>query len=729
MLQPGFMPRVWSQVASDLPNFAHDSWVAIGPSAWDSDPPPPTGPAYWCPCGAGFETLTRLRWHTNGVHPPGSQHPSSLGLLPRIGGSYVVYDPETRAVHLCGLARFPVSGGNKPSSTYAEACTIFLAMFHASRVLHPGHTYSTLTDSLSSVHGWDKSALPTTARASLSDKFSPIWLAVRTIVGRGDGLDHPSPPTDSRGRARCRPLPGGAKTRATASDPPEEPTLAPPRDAQGDTDVTATTDAPAALERVVLHGPPGAGMETPGDTPPRVPTTGGGDHGTSDTADDTTGDGDHGGGGTADNTTTGTGGGAEVNGAGAPSEDENHGPPAAVRSSTTTVDWQCTEHGRLWSDPLRWTPDVLLHRVVDTAANVATSSGRHVEGQFVSLFVVPPCSPPWVAEMAGSTYIAPAAAIRTAVDTHSASRLLRSLDDGVARLTSARGIKFTADGLVHLEATELLQAQTPSHAMDAGLRDALGRSACTLQNLVSVESPAVGDRIHMALTGSTTRSPLRCILCDEGAIDDNRHIKTCPATARHRSLRFLQMAEVMASIGGTMHHDPGLRPSVHARRDTDTRDLLSDVLVAPFHEHTPIHTLPQEPILSRSPDGARRFGVWKCSPGHKHTLRAVLLADRVHVIADLAWHFAPGVDISHVLAAAASHVHAHPGLYEYVRLTPPALLVWLAREFDLAGEAFSSPMTCLDTPSPRHSHFAQMPIFLRGVSDTPPTPNAEPGAV
>ena len=117
--------------------------------------------------------------------------------------------------------------------------------------------------------------------------------------------------------------------------------------------MTAATDAPAALERVVLHGPPGTGMETPGDTPPRVPTTGGGDHGTSDTADDTTGDGDHGGGGMADNTTTGTGGGAEVNGAGAPSEDENHGPPAAVRSSTTTVGWQCTEHGRLWSGPLR----------------------------------------------------------------------------------------------------------------------------------------------------------------------------------------------------------------------------------------------------------------------------------------------------------------------------------------------------------------------------------------
>ena len=143
--------------------------------------------------------------------------------------------------------------------------------------------------------------------------------------------------------------------------------------------------------------------------------------------------------------------------------------------------------------------------------------------------------------------------------------------------------------------------------------------------------------------------------------------------------------------------------------------------VAPFHGRTPIYTLPQGAVLSQSQDRTRRFGVWKCGPGHKRTLRAVLLADRAHVIADLALHFVPGIDISHVLPATASHVHAHPGLYEYVRFTPPALLVWLAREFDLAGEAFSfsSPVACFDAPSPQHSHFTQMPMFLRGVSMHP----------
>jgi len=149
MSLPGFIPHVWSRIASrtfltllmtaGLP-------LTHRPGTWESDPPP-KGPSDSFLCGAGFGTLTRLQWHTDGVHPPGSPHSSSLGLLPRIKGSYVVYDPESRAVHLCGLARFPVSGGNKPTSTYAEACTTFLALFHARRVLHPDHTYSTPTDS------------------------------------------------------------------------------------------------------------------------------------------------------------------------------------------------------------------------------------------------------------------------------------------------------------------------------------------------------------------------------------------------------------------------------------------------------------------------------------------------------------------------------------------------------------------------------------------------------
>ena len=125
----------------------------------------------------------------------------------------------------------------------------------------------------------------------------------------------------------------------------------------------------------------------------------------------------------------------------------------------------------------------------------------------------------------------------------------------------ARGAYSGAQSLLRLRSPEkdsgsgeqsvvetLQHTKPPSHVMDASLRGALGRCACTLQNLVSVESPAVRDRIHLILTGSTARSPPRCILYHDGVVDDNNHVRTCPATARHRPLRFLRMAEVMTTL-------------------------------------------------------------------------------------------------------------------------------------------------------------------------------------
>ena len=129
----------------------------------------------------------------------------------------------------------PVSGGNKPSSTYAEANTIFLALHHAYRILHPNNEYVTHTYSLSSVHGWDRSGRTMSTRAFLADKFAPVWQAARTLI-----QDH--------------------------------------------------------------------------------------------------------------------------------TETHSH--------TTIKIFWQCTEHRRLWSDPMRWMARVLTHRTVDTAANVATASGR-----------------------------------------------------------------------------------------------------------------------------------------------------------------------------------------------------------------------------------------------------------------------------------------------------------------------------------------------------------------
>ena len=149
--------------------------------------------------------------------------------------------------------------------------------------------------------------------------------------------------------------------------------------------------------------------------------------------------------------------------------------------------WQCAKHRHLWSDPMRWMARVLMHRIVDTTANIATASGRNTEGRYIKTFDVPPCVPPLVLEMAGSVYKAPTEFMRRSLSTHGALRLLRILDNTTTRLVSARGILLVADGMVHLGATTLLQSQTPS-LLDSGLRDALGRRAGTLQNLVSIES-------------------------------------------------------------------------------------------------------------------------------------------------------------------------------------------------------------------------------------------------
>ena len=106
--------------------------------------------------------------------------------------------------------------------------------------------------------------------------------------------------------------------------------------------------------------------------------------------------------------------------------------------------WQCTEHGRLWSDPMRWMARVVTHRTVDTAANVATAPGRNTEGRYIKIFDVPPCTPPLVLEMAGSVYTAPTEFMRRSLSTHSATRLLRILDNTTTQLVSARGIRLVA---------------------------------------------------------------------------------------------------------------------------------------------------------------------------------------------------------------------------------------------------------------------------------------------
>ena len=88
-----------------------------------------------------------------------------------------------------------------------------------------------------------------------------------------------------------------------------------------------------------------------------------------------------------------------------------------------------------------------------------------------------------------------------------------------------------------------------------------------------------------------------------------------------------------------MHHDPSLRPLASASRNEEVKLLLSGIHVAPFHERTPIHVLPQTTIPPHGQHVARRFGVWECGPDDQRNLRAVVLADRAHILTDLAVQF------------------------------------------------------------------------------------------
>ena len=87
-----------------------------------------------------------------------------------------------------------------------------------------------------------------------------------------------------------------------------------------------------------------------------------------------------------------------------------------------------------------------------------------------------------------------------------------------------------------------------------------------------------------------------------------------------------------------------------------------------------VHTLPQNTIPPYDQDTARRFGEWDCGPGDQRILRAIVLADRAHILTDLAIKLAPQVDLAHVITTIVIHVIAHPDdLFQYAHLTRAAL--------------------------------------------------------
>jgi len=175
-------------------------------------------------------------------------------------------------------------------------------------------------------------------------------------------------------------------------------------------------------------------------------------------------------------------------------------------------------------------------------------------------------------------------------------------------------------------------------------------------------------------------------------IDNTEHVRICPALIHHRQLRFLLMAEALASIGDALHHNTALRFSPAITQCEHAPRTCSRTHIEPFHEHTPIRTLPQ--IRALPPDAANtlRVGIWRLETEHKRALRGVMLTPRAHIMTALAaLHFAPTIDTAHALVPAMEHASlAHSELCQFVRLIPPYFLRWLIQEFGIKGEVYST---------------------------------------
>ena len=145
--------------------------------------------------------------------------------------------------------------------------------------------------------------------------------------------------------------------------------------------------------------------------------------------------------------------------------------------SRLSIYWIPTEHGRPLSDPERLTETVLVHRTVDVAAGVATSSGRETESSYIRVFSPPTVlDHPIAVSRAGSVQPDPVQTVRESLNSHSASRLVAPDEKGASRSTAQAGPTSMAEHAAHPSATTLLVSTTPSIHMDAGRRDMLGRT-------------------------------------------------------------------------------------------------------------------------------------------------------------------------------------------------------------------------------------------------------------
>ena len=242
-------------------------------------------------------------------------------------------------------------------------------------------------------------------------------------------------------------------------------------------------------------------------------------------------------------------------------------------AGSVPITWIPTEHGRPLFDPDRYTPWVLLHRVADAAANVATAHGRDNESNYLRMFSPPTMlDHPIAVERAGTIHPDPTTEIHNALTSQCAARLVD------ARSTSALGPTHMANHAAHPSATSLLVSSTPGLHMDAGRRDMLGR---THTNAASIRDTMPGldakKRLDKALTGSDDTRETACLLCgstDGDTVGDRAHFWVCPCLEPQRRARLKAMANAVAAHGVTMHHAPGLRHH-EADRSAINRQLLS----------------------------------------------------------------------------------------------------------------------------------------------------------
>ena len=136
------------------------------------------------------------------------------------------------------------------------------------------------------------------------------------------------------------------------------------------------------------------------------------------------------------------------------------------------------------------------------------------------------------------------------------------------------------------------------------------------------------------------------------------------------------MAESLASIGDTLHHNTALRFSPTITQLEHVLRACSRTRIEPFHAHIPIHALAQ--IRALPPDATtstQRVGIWRLETEHKRVLRGVLLTPKAHIMTALALQFAPTtlttIETSHALLPAMEHTLTYSELYPFARLIPP----------------------------------------------------------